>query len=157
MTYGDIQSVSAPKVTKNTTFAMEEEDASRFLHAPDVKTLVGCRDHAMLHTYFTTACRSAAIANATVGDLEQTATDWYLHVIEKGKKERRMNLLEAAASILAWIDRAGIDLNDHDHPLFPAIAPDKKTITRRPLSGRAVLKNVKKYGEMVGLKLVFYS
>jgi len=129
------------------------EDASRLLHAPDVNTLVGCRDHAMIHTYFTIACRSAAIANATIGDLEQTATDWYLHVIEKGKKERRMNFLEAAASILAWIERAGISLDDHESPLFPAIARDKKTITRKPLSGRAVLKNIKKYGKKVGLKV----
>jgi len=61
---GDIQAVTAPHVEKNTTPMIGEEDACRMLHAPDTETVIGCRDHALLFTYFKTACRSSAIARA---------------------------------------------------------------------------------------------
>ena len=44
-------------------------------------------------------------------------------------------------------------MEDVESPLFPAFAPDKKTLTRRHLTGRAILKLVKKYGEQVGLRV----
>jgi integrase/recombinase XerD len=93
-TIGDIQAVKTPKVDKGTTASLSEKEAIALLHAPDKTTLIGLRDHAMLFVYFKTACRFAAIANAKVGDLERTDTDWYLVVDEKGGKQRRLALLE---------------------------------------------------------------
>jgi len=148
---GDIQAVSAPRVEKNTTPMIGEGDACRMLHAPDRKTIIGCRDHALLFTYFKTACRSSAIAGAKVSDLECSDTEWFLRVIEKGQKERRLPLLEATPAVLHWLEFSGIVVDDDDTPLFPAIAPDKRTPTRRHLSGRQILRIVKKYARMVGL------
>lgn len=150
---GDIQAVSAPRVTKNTTPMIGEEDACRMLHAPDIETPMGCRDHAMLFTYFKTACRSSAIASARVEDLERSDTEWFLQVTEKGKKERRLPLLEAAPAVLRWVEISGIGLDAGDTPLFPALDRDKQTPTKRHLSGRQTLKIVKKYAKMVGLNV----
>ena len=150
---GEIQAVSAPRVTKNTTPMIGEDDACRMLHAPDTTTAIGCRDHALLFTYFKTACRSSAIANARVGDLEASDTEWFLRVTEKGRNERRLPLLESAPAVLEFLDRAGIARTDINSPLFPALTADKRSPTRRPLSGRQILNIVKKYARSVGLNV----
>lgn len=150
---GDIQAVSAPRVEKNTTPVIAETDAIKMLHAPDLATLIGSRDHALLFTYFKTACRSSAIARTTVGDLERSDTQWSLRVTEKGRKERKLPLLEAAPAVLRWLEVAGIDLAETTTPLFPALAADRQTVTDRPLSGRQILNIVKKYAKHVGLNV----
>jgi site-specific recombinase XerD len=96
---GDIQAVESPRVAKNTTPSLSEAEACRLLHGPDQTTVRGIRDHAILFAYFKTACRFAAIANAKVGDLERTDTDWFLVVHEKGRRRRRLPLLEAAPAV----------------------------------------------------------
>lgn len=44
-TAGDIQAVSSPRVTKNTTPALSEAEAKRLLHAPDTTTAIGNAYH----------------------------------------------------------------------------------------------------------------
>jgi site-specific recombinase XerD len=149
---GDIQAVPAPRVEKNTTPVIAEADAVKMLHAPKMDTVLGCRDHALLFTYFKTACRSSAVARAKVGDLERSDTDWFLRVREKGGRERRLPLLEAAPAILRWLDVVEIG-GDATSPLFTALAPDRKTPALRHLSGQQILNIVKKYARQVGLNV----
>lgn len=150
---GDIQSVQSPRVTENTTPNLSEDEACKLLHAPDTSTILGARDHAIIFTYFKTACRAAAIANATVGDLERTDTDWFLVVTEKGKHIRRQPLLEAASAVLAWLEVSGIGRDDPSHPLFAPLATDRRTVKRRAMSQQSMLKVVKKYGRQVGIQV----
>lgn len=149
-TIGDIQAVTAPRVAKNTTPRLSETEAKRLLHAPDCSTVIGSRDHALLFVYLKTACRSSAIRKARVGDLERTDTEWYINVKEKGQKERRLPLLDAAGPVLSWINTAGL-IECERAPLFPALEKDRKTPTNRGLSGRQVLDTVKKYARQIGL------
>jgi site-specific recombinase XerD len=149
---GDIQAVTSPRVDKNTTPGLSEQEASRLLHASDTDTVLGLRDHALLFTYFKTACRSRAIAQAKVGDLERTNFDWYLVVREKVGKRQRKPLLEAAPAVLHWLERAGLSPEETGTPLFPSLAADKRTPTGRNLTQRAILNIVKKYARMVGLQ-----
>lgn len=150
---GDIQAVQSPKVTKNTTPNLSEAEACKMLHAPDRSTIMGARDHAIIFAYFKTACRASAIANATVGDLERTDTDWFLVVTEKGKNVRRQPLLEAAPAVLAWLEVSGIGMNDPSHPLFAPLTNDRKTVKRRAMSQQALLNVVKKYGRQAGIQV----
>ena len=149
-TAGDIQSVSSPRVTKNTTPALSEIEAKRLLHAPDTTTVVGVRDFAMLFTFFVTACRVSAIAKANVGDLERTDTNWYLVVTEKGNKRQRKSLLQSANSLLRFLECAGIS-GDPEGPLFRPLAKDRRTFLRRHMTQRAMLCLVKKYCRQVGI------
>lgn len=150
---GDIQSVQSPTVTKNTTPNLSEKEACDILHAPDTSTILGVRDHAILFTYFKTACRCSAIANCTVGDLERTDTDWFVAVTEKGKNERRQPLLEAAPAVLHWLEASGVGFVDSEHPLFTPLENDRKTPKRRPLSQRSMLDIVKKYAGLAGVQV----
>ena len=149
---GDIQAVTSPRVDKNTTPGMSEQEACRLLHAPNTDTLLGVRDHAILFVYFKTACRSRAIALAKVGDLERTDFDWYLAVTEKGNRRQRKPLLEAASALIRWLERAGVSDVDPQAPLFSALDSDKRTPTGRHLTQRAILNIVKKYARQAGLQ-----
>lgn len=146
----DIQAVTSPRVEKNSTPALSELEARKLLHAPDTSTLVGLRDHAMLFVFFKTACRCSAVANADVGHLERTDTDYYLLVREKGNKRQRKALLEAAPAVLRYIDVAGIR-DDLSGPLFRPIDKDRKTILRKHLDRRTIWHIVKKYARQVGI------
>ena len=149
---GDIQAVASPRVDKNTTPGMSEQEARRLLHAPDTSTMLGLRDHALLFVYFKTACRSRAIAKAKVGDLERTDFDWYLVVREKGGKHQRKPLLESAPAVLEWLQQSGVPADDAEAPLFSALAADRTTPTGRHLTQRAILNIVKKYARQAGLQ-----
>lgn len=149
-TVGDIQAVGSPRVDKNTTPALSENEAKLLLHAPDEDTLQGIRDYALLFTFFVTAGRVSAIANANVGDLERTDTSWYLVVREKGGKRQRKSLLQAADAVLCYLDVAGIAA-DLDGPLFRPLSRDRKLLDRRHLTRRAILCLVKKYCQKAGV------
>ena len=150
---GDIQAVKTPRVDKGTTPSLSEKEAVALLHAPDKSTIIGLRDHALLFVYFKTACRFAAIANAKVGDLERTDTDWYLVVREKGSNQRRMPLLESASAILTWLRAAGIDLEDKNHPLFCPLEKDRKTPKRRTLGQQTILAIVKRCARQIDIQV----
>jgi len=146
----DIQAVTGPCVEKNTTPILSEEEAKRLLHAPDTGTIVGLRDHAMLFCFFITACRCSAIANACVGHIERTDTNYYLLVTEKGKKKQRKALLEAAGPLLRYLDAAGI-ADDRDGPLFRPVGKDRKTLERRFMHRTTIWNLVKKYARDAGI------
>jgi len=150
---GDIQAVTSPRVEKNTTPCLSEKEAIALLHAPDTNTLIGLRDHALLFVYVKTACRSSAIAQLTVGDLERTDTDWYAVVKEKRKMIRRMNLLDSADAVLRWLECSGIGFDDPSHPIFTPIERDQRTPKRRRLSQQSILGIVKMRAREAGIQV----
>ena len=146
----DIAAVESPQVQKNTTPALTEKQAVALLHAPDISTLRGLRDKALLHTLFITACRVSAITRAKVGHLEFDGTEWFLNVTEKRGKKQRKILLEAARSILAYTTAAGIT-EDREGPLFRRFSPDGKFLLPAPLCRETVWRIVKKYCRAAGI------
>jgi site-specific recombinase XerD len=146
----DIVAVASPRVEKNTTPALTEMQARKLLHAPDTTTLQGLRDRAILHTFFITACRVSALASAKVGHLEFDGVDHYLRVTEKRGKKQRKILLDAARSVLAYLDAAGI-ASDVEGPLFRSFAEDGRTLSDRPLHRSSMWRLVKRYCVVAGL------
>jgi len=146
----DIRSVESPRVEKNTTPCLSQQEATKLLHAPDTSTVTGLRDHALLFVYFKTAARCSAVRNARIGDIERTDFDWYLVVSEKGGKTQRKALLEAAPAVLAYLDAAGIR-DDLEGPLFRPVAKDRKTLLRKYLDRSAIWEVVKRNARKAGL------
>lgn len=146
----DIAAVESPKVQKNTTPALTEQQAVLLLHAPDTHTLRGLRDRALIHTLFITACRVSAMTKARVGHLEFDGTEWFLSVTEKRNKKQRKILLEAARSLLDYMEAADIT-EDREGPLFRRCSPDGRTLLPFPLCRESVWRIVKKYCREVGI------
>lgn len=151
-TVGNIQAVESPRVNKNSTPRLSEREACKLLHAPDTETLTGLRDHAMLFVFFRTGCRSSAIANAKVGDLHRTDTDYFLQVTEKGGKVEVKALLEAAPPLLRYMEVAGI-MGDPEGALFRPLAKDKKTFFRKHMARQDICALVKRYSLEVGIQV----
>lgn len=129
---------------------VSEAEARRLLHAPDTNAPGGIRDHALLFVFFKTACRCSAVANARVGNVERTDTDFYLMVREKGGKLQRKALLEAAPPLLRYLEVVGI-MDDIHGPLFRPLAKDRRHFLRQHLTRQAVWKIVKKYARDAGV------
>src|SRR4029077_17475104 len=129
---------------------LSQTEAIKLLHSPDENTLTGKRDFALLFVYFKTAARCSAIANACVGHIERTDTDYYLSVLEKGGKRQRKALLEAAPAVIAYLDAGGI-CDDIDGPLFRPVATDGETLIRKRLHRTTILMIVKKYARQAGI------
>ena len=146
----DIAAVESPQVQKNTTPALTEKQAVALFHAPDVSTLRGLRDKALLHTLFITACRVSAITRAKIGHLEFDGTEWFLNVTEKRGKKHRKILLEAARSIVVYLDAAGVR-NDREGPIFRRFTPEGRSLLPVPLCRETVWRIVKKYCREAGI------
>ena len=147
----DIAAIKAPRVDKNTTPALTEQQAVRLLHAIDISTLQGIRDRAMIHSLFLTACRVSAIVGACVGHLEFDGNDFFLHVTEKRMKKRRLILLDAARSVSEYLDRGGIR-DDREGPLFRPVSKDGKTLLRSHLNRGSVWRLVRSYCKKAGIE-----
>ncbi len=146
----DIAAVESPQVQKNTTPALTEKQAVALLHAPDIGTLRGLRDKALLHTLFITACRVSAITRAKIGHLEFDGTEWFLNVTEKRGKKQRKILLEAARSLVVYLEAAGIR-DDREGPIFRRFSPDGRSLLSVPLCRETVWRIVKKYCREAGI------
>jgi site-specific recombinase XerD len=146
----DIQSVESPRVEKNTTPCLSQQEAIKLLHAPDTSTVIGLRDHALLFVYFKTAARCSAVRNACIGDIERTDFDWYLVVREKGGKTQRKSLLDAAPAVLGYLDAAGLR-DDLEGPLFRPVGKDRRTLLRKYLDRSAIWEIVKRNARKAGI------
>ena len=146
----DIQAVESPRVEKNTTPALSRDEAVALLHIPDLQTLAGLRDHAMIFVYFKTACRLSALANAMVGHIERTDTDYYLAVTEKGGKRQRKALLESAGAVLKYLEAAGIS-GDLEGPLFRPMDRKKRGFVRKQLHRSSVWHIIKRHAREAGI------
>jgi len=145
-----IEAVEAPRVQKNTTPALTQNEANALLEAIPQDTLKGVRDLAMMSTYFTTAYRASAVVTARVGDLEVRGGDVYLHAVEKRGRETRKNLFQAADAIRAYIEVAEI-CDDIDGPLFRPLTPDGSDFARRQMDRKVPWRMVKQYCRLIGV------
>ncbi len=145
-----IEAVEAPKVEKNTTPALTQDEANALLKAIPQDTLKGVRDLAMMSTYFTTAYRASAVVRARVGDLEVRGGDVYLHAVEKRDRETRKNLFQAADAVQAYIEVAKIS-GDIDGPLFRPLTPDGSGYARRQMDRKVPWRMVKQYCRLIGV------
>lgn len=92
--------VDLPKIASTLPRVMSEEETVQLLEAPDVATLTGIRDRAVLEVFYSTAAR-----NSELGQLELEDVAWDLPGLcirqGKGQKGRMVPLGEEAR---AWLE-----------------------------------------------------
>src|SRR5215470_15740427 len=104
----------------------------------------------MMSVFFLTGCRVSAVVGACVGHLETDGVERYLHITEKRNKKRRKILLDAARSVLAYVQRAG-NAEDKEGPLFRPLTPDATRLIRRHLDRKTPWRLVKNYCRAAGI------
>ena len=109
---------------RNTVSYLDRDEIAALLAAPDTRTWLGRRDHALLLLMIQTGVRVSELTGLRVGDVH-LGTGAHIRVLGKGRKKRATTLTGETVKVLrAWLkERHG----QPDEPLFP-------TRQGRPLS-----------------------
>lgn len=149
-------SVRGPKLkmTVGKTPAADPEQARRLLQVIDTGNIVGLRDRAIVATLMYTACRVGAIAKLQRKHFYTDGRQWYLHLDEKGGKDRhipcRHDLQGYIEEYLAAAGGAPAD----DAPLFRTAIRRTRCLTMLPMQAKDIHGMVKRRLKDAGLPKV---
>jgi len=137
--------IDAPKPERRLPKSLTEEQVELLLHAPDVDTVLGLRDRAMLETLYATGLRVSELVGLSLSRLG--LQQGVVRVIGKGDKERLVPLGEEA---LLWLNRY---LAEARAALLHRHAHDAVFVTARggPLTRQAFWHNLKRYARRAGI------
>jgi integrase/recombinase XerD len=146
-----VKGVKRPKVdsAEGKTPAIGDHQARALLAIPDITTLRGLRDRAILSTLLYHGLRRAELCRLTTGDLQQRRGVMYLQVHGKGAKIRYVPLHPGTAEqIELYLLAAGHD-TDKTGALFRAIKNNVHGNTRASVTPDGVYKMLMGYaGEL---------
>lgn len=156
----DIASLSPSKIKlakdrgdKEVKF-LKLEELSRLLSAPDVSTIIGLRDRALLETLFSTGLRVAELAalNRDQLRIKKETKDLEIAVVGKGDKVRTVYFSERSIrAIRAYFEAR----KDMDEALFINYQRGaNKSNSSRRLSVKSIETTVKKYVILAGLPVM---
>jgi len=141
-----LASIRTPKQEKRLPKFLEEEQVRKLLETPEVSTLLGCRDRAMLEVMYSTGVRVSELVDLNISDIDFVGES--LHIRGKGKKER---VTPISPTALAWIRRY-TDMRRAD-PRAAGFNQEAVFVNKhgQRLSTRSVRRKLDKYLSMSGL------
>lgn len=120
--------------TRDLVTYLDDDEVDALLGACDLATWTGRRDQALLDVAVEAGLRISELAALTCADVI-LGTGANLHVVGKGRKERRVPLGRETAGVLrAWLAERGVDPTG---PLFPTITGGR--ISRDAIERRVAL------------------
>ncbi|MBS82968.1 MAG: site-specific tyrosine recombinase XerD [Gammaproteobacteria bacterium] len=84
--YNPTDLLESPKIRRNLPINLSEDDVTRILNAPDIKTELGVRDKTILELLYATGLRISELTNLKITQIN--LTDGLVKVMGKGNKER---------------------------------------------------------------------
>ena len=115
-TIARVMAIPTKRYERNTVNYLDRDEIQALLAAPDKRTWLGRRDHALLALTIQTGVRVSELTGLHVGDVH-LGTGAHIRVTGKGRKKRATTLTGETVKVLrAWIEeRQG----QPDDPLFP--------------------------------------
>ena len=115
-TIARVMAIPTKRYERNTVNYLDRDEIQALLAAPDKRTWLGRRDHALLALTIQTGVRVSELTGLRVGDVH-LGTGAHIRVTGKGRKRRATTLTGETVKVLrAWIkERQG----QPDDPLFP--------------------------------------
>jgi integrase/recombinase XerD len=115
-TIARVMAIPTKRYERNTVSYLDLEEIKALLAAPDKKTWLGRRDHALLVLMVQTGVRVSELVGLRVCDIH-LGTGAHIRVTGKGRKKRATTLTGETVSILrAWLTECH---GQPDEPLFP--------------------------------------
>lgn len=137
----ELRSISFKKTAKTIIGYLEKSELDALLQAPDRRTALGARDHALLLFLYNTGARADEAARLLAGNL-QLGTSASVRLLGKGNKWRACPLWPAtAAALRALVGDAG-----SDDPVF-------RGRTGQPLTRFGVHRLVAAYGKAASTRV----
>jgi len=156
----DILSLPADKIKlsksdkEKTVKFLAEEQLKKLFSVPNVSTVQGLRDRAILEVFFSTGMRISELTalNRDQIKINSGTKDLELGIIGKGGRARTVYFSEEALMWLQkYLEKRNKDKNDKDKSLFINYRSGKGTSRR--LTPRAIEKIMKKYTIIAGLPI----
>ena len=117
------------------TPVLDGDEARKLLSSIDGTTLLGLRDPALLWVMIYTFARESAACALRVGDVAYTGRRIFLHLREKGGKQRKLPCHHSAEKALdAYTRAAGLVGADAKALLFRTALRRKDELTVKPMS-----------------------
>lgn len=138
---------------KRPTEAINFEDVTKLLNAPDVSTVNGLRDSAIMHIMFGTGCRRAEALNLTLQDIRQSEIGtWYAHFRKtKSDADKQIAIHPSHMSVLfAYSNQRLREGAEPPSPFFVAYSKAGKP-SKHKLSDSGWYSLFKYYCKRVGL------
>jgi len=136
--------IRTPRQDKRLPKCLDVDEIDRLLAAPDVKTLLGARDRAILETIYSAGLRISEVVGLNVEDMDEFSEA--IRIRGKGKKERLAPLgnpaIEAVAHYVAL--RGATASRAARGPLFVNKAGGR-------LSARSIRRKLDKYIVLAGI------
>ncbi len=156
----DVSALSPSKVKLAKDKADKEikflslDQLARLLESPDLKTIIGLRDHALLETLFSTGLRVAELAALNCDQLriKNETHDLEIAVVGKGSKIRTVYFSERAVKAIRQYRAQRQDMDDALFINYKRGAA-KSTASRR-LTVKSIEDIVKKYVIISGLPVM---
>ena len=137
--------IRTPRQAKRLPKAIAVQEVEKLLAAPDVQTLLGARDRAMLETLYSTGIRVSELVGMNVCDIDEVGQA--LIVRGKGRRERIVPLGSHAMAALQHYLQMRRRLN-HELPGNESVFINKADSR---ISARSVRRKVTKYLKEAGL------
>lgn len=121
--------LDTPKHSRKLPVFLTVDEVEALLEAPDVKTLAGLRDRAMIEVLYATGLRVSELVSLGINDVN--LVDGYILAFGKGRKERVVPLgKKAIEAIKAWLEgpRLSVLKGRESRALF--VSPRGKALTR---------------------------
>ena len=151
VTLNPVESIHRPKIDqeRGVTPAMATHQAAQLLAAPNVETLAGARDSAILNLLFFTGCRISEPGNLLVKDLYDDEGYLMLRLTVKGGQQKSVEVHHALRQAL---DRYLAMTGHGDQPESPLFLAVKRGQNKgEALRRQQVSRIFAKYREQAGL------
>lgn len=148
-----VHGVKRPRIETNEgkTPALGDHQAKALLDSPDVTTLKGLRDRALLAVLLYHGLRREEAAQLRVSDIQERRGIKHLQIHGKGGKLRYLPLHPTAAErIYAYLERSGHYQDDVQAPLF---VPLRGPATGIGISANGIYVMVGRYAKAVGIEV----
>jgi len=138
--------IELAKVPERSLDLISSNELKRLMYAPDVKTLEGKRDKAILELFFSTGLRISELTSLSIDDVDLTRDEF--SVRGKGDKIRVVFLSDTARKCIQAYLKQRKDLDDALFIRYGRKANDGGELR---LSPRAVQRLLKKYATKAGI------
>ena len=146
--FNPVESIRTPKLNRNLPEFMSINDTETLLNVPDLNTLLGIRDSAIMETLYSTGMRVSELAGIDVSDIDFPGG--VVKVKGKGKKERLLPIgNHALNAINAYMDKRNSDSS------LRVLSRNSKALFLNNRGGRlterSVARMLEKYVKMAGM------
>jgi len=143
--------IELPKQSSRSVVFLNPEQMERLLNSPQISSIMGLRDRAILETLFSTGLRVSELVSLNRDQIDLERKEF--GVKGKGNKIRVVFLSDTAAQ---WIERYLQSRQDHFKPLFirhSGKVDIQKSGENMRLTVRSVQRTVAKYAKRSGLPI----